>query len=614
MTDLTFKPWTRDPIAEPSISDALQRARLERGPFRGITEASLQEEIATQGSLDLSESEDEDDEENVEGGKASGKPSTREELFAVKAEMLQHVVQAEQDIARTLDYVSLVLSKDAPGSVTGTLSPWIKAKVPLGSFGVDLWQRQPVDAWKRAQEQLLATNVRLQGLQQSADGLLAAAARLESNVRKETRYWDSILSVSNKGWNVCRVPKQQHRLAVTFGFGESSEQFSRKGIAALDADADGNVRLERGVGSRPEALRVTLKMEGNTIGRSRLPEAPKQDDMTLETRIRHARDSLFDEELFHEMIQESRVLASLGLEMQGNKLRCCDPDDGKNAIEVVFELVRLDEQDSFTSDEHEHDSLAQGIVTCARLLLTQAHRERLQKRSEPPAVLGESVDTIPRLQLLRPIISCVRHRSALDRLNTSLEDIATLLSVAKIKTSVDQAKLALPVASEVSTSEDLCKLFLEPWTSHVSITIQNLEDDAFTLDFHITTSLDTSFGPVFAFVGPDKRRFNYTNLEDLRCAVDPTIAAVLATQLGNIAQGTWKAITREAMIEREADDGQIQKMWVDVDSATSTLALIADEQKVVWTGDSEGTSEGRSFWEVCREITKIETVIDAEVA
>nr|POF13606.1 mediator of rna polymerase ii transcription subunit 17 [Quercus suber] len=614
MSGVTFKPWARDPTAEPSISDALQRARFERGPFRDITEASLQEELATQGSLELSDSEEEDDDENADAERTSGKASTREELFAVKGEMLQHVVQAEQDIARTLDYVSLVLSKDAPGTVAGTLSPWVKEKVPLGSFGVDLWQRQPVDTSKRAQELLLATNVRMQGLQQSADGLLTAAARLENNVRKETKYWGSILSVSDKGWNVCRVPKQQHRLAVTFGFGESSAQFSRKGIAALDADADGNVRLERGVGSRPEALRVVLKQNGKVVGRSKLPYSPRQDEMTIETRIRHARDSLFDEELFHEMIQESRSLASLGIRMQGDAVQCHDTSDGENAMEVIFELVRLDQQENLPSDERENDELAHGMVLGARLLLTHAHRERLHKRSEVPVVLGEKTDTQTRPQILRPILSLVRHRAALGRLSVCLQNTTTLLSVAEIKTTVAQAELALP-SGDTNSADDLCKRFLEPWVSRASIAIYDTNEKPFTLQFVITTSLHTSVGSVYTLIGPDNRRFDYTTLYDLQCAVDPTVAAVLATQLGDVAPGTWKAIAREAMLERQRDDGTIERMWVDMDCASSTLVLHIDEQRVAWAGNTaDGTSERRSFWAACKDLAKIEGVANTDDA
>lgn len=608
MSGLTFRPWARDPSAEPSISDALQRARFERGPFRDITEASLLEELAGEGAMELSDSEDEDEDEVKDEGRTTEKPGTRDELFAVKNEMLQHVKQAEQDIVRALDYVSLALSKDNPGAAVGTLSPWVKDKVPLGTFGVDLWQRMPVDHAKRAQEELLATNVRMQGLQQSADGLLAAATRLEQNVRKETRYWESILSVSNKGWNVCRASKQQHRLAVTFGFNESSSQFSRKGIAALDADLDGNVRLERGVGSRPEALHVVLRRDGKTIGSSRLPSSPDHEDMTLEARIRNARDSLFDEELFHEMMLESRMLTSLGIAMEGAALCCADSGD-ENALEVTFEVMRLDQEGNLPSEEEtKNDRLAQAIAHVAGLLLTQAHRERLHKRSEVPAILMEQQNSQPRLQILRPILSFVRHQSAIDQLNTYLHQIEALLAAAKIRTSVRGAHLALPT-TDVNSAEDLCKLLLQPWRSDSAITIYDDKENGFTVNIDIMTSLSTSFGAVYILTAPDGHRIDCRNLDELRLSVDPCVASGLATQLGDAAPGTWKAIAREAMLEKEGNGGMIERMWVELDSAEPTLVLRVGDRKMAWSSGIGEELEKRSFWLACSEDVKVESEV-----
>ena len=69
-----------------------------------------------EGALELSESEEDDDEEDddaEEKGKTKAKPTTREELYKAKHEMLANVRSAEQDILMSLDVVSLLLSKDA---------------------------------------------------------------------------------------------------------------------------------------------------------------------------------------------------------------------------------------------------------------------------------------------------------------------------------------------------------------------------------------------------------------------------------------------------------------------------------------------------------------------
>ena len=105
----------------------------------------MQEEIAAEGALELSESEaenEDDDDQDVES-KARIRPSSREDLFRVKYEMLEQVRAAEQDILMSLDFISLLLSKDAPKQAQSTISPVLKEAVPLGSLGTDLWQRMP---------------------------------------------------------------------------------------------------------------------------------------------------------------------------------------------------------------------------------------------------------------------------------------------------------------------------------------------------------------------------------------------------------------------------------------------------------------------------------------
>ncbi|KAI7171437.1 hypothetical protein KC352_g24926, partial [Hortaea werneckii] len=161
-TTLSFKPWAHDADQEPSLKDVLARVSLERGHFRNITEASLQEEVAGEGALEPSDdgqgSDEEDEKEEVEEG-AKG-PQTREDLYKAKFEMLQHVGAAEQDVLFALDFVSLLMTKDKEGAALGnqSISPALKSEVPAGTLGLDVWQRMPDDKGVQAQDEMLATN------------------------------------------------------------------------------------------------------------------------------------------------------------------------------------------------------------------------------------------------------------------------------------------------------------------------------------------------------------------------------------------------------------------------------------------------------------------------
>ena len=78
MSQLSFQPWPLEKPQSPDIIQVLQRVQIERGQlFRNVTEASLQEEIATNGDLspEQSLSEDEEEEDDNEN-ELSNRPKT----------------------------------------------------------------------------------------------------------------------------------------------------------------------------------------------------------------------------------------------------------------------------------------------------------------------------------------------------------------------------------------------------------------------------------------------------------------------------------------------------------------------------------------------------------
>ena len=260
---LTFKPWARDNDDKTALSEVLARVNFERGHFRDITEASLLEEIVAEGGLSPSESGDEEDDEQDEAdnNKTQQPVSTREELWAKRAEMQRHAAEAHNDIMMALDSISLLETKYLPGQARVTMSEALKqANPPMGSIGVDVWDPASMkqDLARVAQDNLLATKVRMEGLQQGADDLLAAATRLQNNVRQETSYWEEILSVAEKGWSISRIGSS-HILGVRFGFQGSAQGFEKRDVAALIANSDGGVSLERGIGTKPKAIRVLMR-------------------------------------------------------------------------------------------------------------------------------------------------------------------------------------------------------------------------------------------------------------------------------------------------------------------------------------------------------------------
>ena len=605
----SFQPWTRKANDEGSLKDVLARVNLERGHFREITEASLQEEIAAEGALELSESEvDEDGQEDGEDVHTTkSKPATREELYKAKYEMLANVRAAEQEILMSLDFVSLLLSKDAPKQAQTTISPFLKESVPTGSLGTDLWQRMPVDRARETQDDLLAAGVRMEVLQQSADGLLAAANRLQDNVRKEAEYWSQILSISNKGWNVSKMPGQPNRLGVRFGLSESGADFSRRGIAALNPSSDGTITLKRGVGSKPKALHAVLRKSGKIIGSSNLPTPPDAEETPLEARIRYARDNLYDEELHYEMIRESRTLASFSIGMKGSSICFMSHNKSESEVEVSFDLVALEEHQSFHSETSgDHDALAQTMVLAARLLLSQAHRDRLKKRSEVPPPLSDSQkDEKQPLSILRPIMCFVMHQSALTRLNSYVNTISSILDAAKVETSWQAASFSLPSQEDEMDSETLINALMQPWVSEAQLTISGHDANDSQFKFRVETTLASGFfGTLSTLNIPSlEQSYRFDNINELESAANSKVASGLAQSLEEVLGADWSCNENEALLVKDVGPGEkTQSMWVNLSSSDRELSLSSLVESTSWSLD--GDASEMSFSDAAQKLVR----------
>ena len=608
----SFSPWSRENSDEGALKDVLARVNFERGHFRAITEASLQEEIAAEGALELSESEDDssthDDEDETESG--DGKPTTRVELYKAKNDMLTHIRAAEAELAYTVDFMSLLMSKDDPVRAQTTMSPTFRGSgVPMGTLGADIWQRMPLDKAQEAQDETLATHVRLTSLQRSADSLLSAANALNDNVRRETEYWNQILSISEQGWNVSRIRGTQRKLGVHFGFSESSTEFSRKGMAALHVNPDGTVVLDRGIGSKPKSLRAVLRQDGEVVGASKLPIVPDAEETTLEARIRYARDSLFDEELYHEMIRESRTLASLGVGMKDSAITFTTRNPDATGVQVSFELVSLDEDHTLYSAGSEQGDLAQAIVLAVRLLLSKAHRDRLNKRSEiPPPLSAEKKDDRPLLPILRPVIAFIMHRAVLEQLNSYLNTVSNVLGLAKIGATNRPTHIAMNINPEDTGVQALTALLMQPWTSTASLTITSPDSESFTFEFKVDTTLAYRSGPAFTLSSSDTTEHRLDSIEELSSAADDTIMSGLTVALKRILGDGWRCHKHEALLSSTVggtdDEEKRRTIVVRFGSEQKALALSSGSEKRIWR--LNGTSADKGFWDAAVEIARPE--------
>ena len=602
-TSLSFQSWARDSAEESSLKDVLARVNLERGHFRDITEASLQEEIAGEGALELSSSEEEDEGDKEEERSATKRrPTTRDELFKYKVEMLQHIYAAEQDVLMSLDFISLLESKYEPGRASSTISPVLKSSVPTGSLGMDIWHRMPSNTPGEAQESILATNVRMECLQQSADSLLEAAARLQDNLRKEQQYWEQILSVSARGWSLLRLSRRSNRLGVHLGFNPAAPELANRNVAALDTDANGNCTLEPRIGSGSKTMKIVIRNSDSIVGLSGLRAVHDTKDDTLESRIRRARDSLYDEELYHEMMRESRSLASLGVTTTDSALKFTIPTSGNSQKTTVsFQLVLLeDNNDPGPEVDHEYDHLAQAMLLAARILLSQSHREKLKEKSQIPPPLSEKTDQKPPFPILRTLISLPKHAAAIHQLNTYLTGLGSVLESANIRTAYSKANMDILTAAETKNTDVLVNEFIRPFQSSASFTIHTPSLNTITLDFGIDTSLAYGSNSSFIIRASPTQTFRLSTIGDLSAATDGVFISVLAKGLHETLPNEWKCNAREGILRRVTDIlSASPEIRIELDSAEKNLALVSNSTRVTWTVDER---EAHSFWDSWKDI------------
>lgn len=57
-------------------------------------------------------------------------------------------------------------------------------------------------------------------MSKSIDSILESATRLESEIQKETLYWEEILGLHDKGWSVSKIPRRKDVMGVRLGSSE----------------------------------------------------------------------------------------------------------------------------------------------------------------------------------------------------------------------------------------------------------------------------------------------------------------------------------------------------------------------------------------------------------
>ncbi|KAK2759999.1 RNA polymerase II mediator complex subunit [Arachnomyces sp. PD_36] len=489
---LPLRPTAKPDSTKNSLPIRIAQINNQRGSFRNVTEQSLLEEIEAakaRGSLE--------EEENLDFTDKDDAPDRQEQLMKSRTEIMEFAAQAHAETTYALDFISLLLSKHTPRQAEISMSPYLKQNAPLGSLGMDVIKTPEQSESAKKDIDVVSRGWKLESFNSAASKLLKSATRLEKEVAAETKYWGEVLAVKEKGWNVCRLPRERQTLGVQFGFIEATAIYRERGLAALRRGEEGKLILDKGtMSSKPKAVRLRVQQDGKTVGSSRVPTLGQVDDESIEGRILHSRNTLYEEELFHELNREARVLASHGVVTRQNLIQFTANDKQQ----ILIDLVDLDDNEA--SDENplsdEHNTLAQATAHSLRILLSHAHRQNLRRRTQTPPPLAARKRPTPEYQLLGPCLAYLQHDFHVRSLDIFLRDLYSTVHSSGLKCDYTTSRFessSLTGDNPTTNSftppmiESLVHTFLSPFESTIK---GNLISSASSFTIKIRTAISPS--------------------------------------------------------------------------------------------------------------------------
>jgi mediator of RNA polymerase II transcription subunit 17 len=420
----SLRPWPTGDKKPKNLGEFITRINAERGGFRNVTEAELRDEILAkdEGRLESgngSPEGDSDSDEEVEVDKSKT-------IIAAREEFLRNIEFAHQSAMLSLDFVSLLLSKEMPNQASVTLSPALRELVGIGVLGASKLHDSNVTSARSQDDHAVSTGWRLIGINKMVDSVVAAAERLEKEISLETKYWADVLAVSENGWAVASLPHEPHTLGVRYGFAEAAPDYRDNSIAPLRRNDDGTVRLDRGrVGGGSQRIHVVIERNGRVTGKSRLPGRTR-DGAPLQDRVLEARNTIFSQELWYEINREARTLLSVNV--RSNDSTIVYNMDAQTKI--IFTLEDLTEP--LSPEDLPDNQMAETVVLGLHFLLVFAHRLAYYNRTQKPQ--PPTSRNAPPYHILRRLILRLKYDSTCRTLTYFLTGLTATLQRAGIST------------------------------------------------------------------------------------------------------------------------------------------------------------------------------------
>ncbi|KAF2712445.1 hypothetical protein K504DRAFT_464539 [Pleomassaria siparia CBS 279.74] len=645
-SSVALRPWpapTKDVIPPYELHPLVDRLAIERGGgyLRPITEKSLQDQIDAGKCVEA---------EIVHGVEKSPKNDapTRQERFdeiaTTQQKMFASLNWAGFYASNALDLVAQLLSTDTARNLDASFTKGYKSmEVPKGSFGL---HREPPpdtlderDEQERRQEkekkqQLVARGSRMEALEWSTNCFLKAASQLEGEVRRESTYWNEVISISEKGWPLQRFRREARNspFAVRYGFPEASDHFKARGLAPLRMDKDGGIILDPALALKPKTLRVRLSDNGKDVGTSCLSAQGLSTDVAVEKSIQLARDSLFEEEIYHEMSLETRKLLAYGVELRNSVIQILVPgsNQGISSRKILIDCIPRDD-DALGYQNQPDDWLAQNVAEALRLLLNHEHRMRLFRRSQLPLPLTQKKEARSSPPLLRTLIAILGHLNAVDSLQAYLFRLAGTLNSAGLTVSLHTTRETSWVRltnmileserKDLAAIDQLLEVFSKPFSGSATLSLPSSELQSEKITIATRTYIGPpSFGAEYKVTLPPSiisvlnisqdmaREFKFSSVDEVKSYLNWILSldlshSLIKQQYGRRATNMSKE-PRVSIFDKDGKRGSYKDVAVHITDGRLSAAVVnndpsgnvAAQHEFSW----EGTTERRPFKDVLK--------------
>jgi mediator of RNA polymerase II transcription subunit 17 len=488
--------------------------------------------------------------------------------------------------------------------------------LPRGSFGVQKQIETPKrqedivrEQFDEERRRLAARGSRMQALEDATDTLLKAATQLETEIGREVKYWDEILSISQKGWSLQRLRRNVRHspLAVRYGYPEASGQFKARGLAPLRMDKEGSIILDPALALKPKTLRVRISDNGAIKGTSHLPTLDDGTSLGIEKSIKLARESLFEEELYHEITMENRQLSAYGVELRNSVIHLKVPGSGHQTI--LIDCITRDD-DIASSQDHSQDSLAQSVAEALRLLLTHEHHMRLYRRSQIPPPMTQHKRQPPMPPLLRTLLAMFSHLNAVDAVKNYFDVVVKTFKSAGLDTTVQMTRetswekltkiIGESTREDVSATDQVFEAFVKPFDGLASLSLPNgtasekltvatrtyIGPPTFGTEFKVT--LPSSLVSVLNLAPDQKRDFKFSSADEVESYIDWILSLDLSHTLLHKAFAGKAAIkSKEPRVTVSTKDGKkVFKKDVEVELTGGQLKVTVGLSPLTGTNTS----------------------------